>query len=313
MGIAIRAESLTKQFGPVRAVNNLSLTVGRGEIYGFLGLNGAGKSTTIRMLLGMVRPDEGQVWIFGHKVTAGDRQLWSRIGYMAEGARPYPGLTVAENLHIMARLRGIRSERASRAVDEVLDLVLLTPYRNRRAGALSMGNAQRLGLGKALVHDPRVLILDEPANGLDPAGLAMLRDLLSTLSRHKGVTVFLSSHLLAEVDRLAHRIGIIHRGALIKGADSSHIAGDLRRWLLLKTRDRRRALAVLRSSGYPDAAPAANDRDAIEVYHHRAADRPEIVAKALADAGVPPTFLAVQQEDLEGYFFRLLRREGESP
>lgn len=213
----IQTERLSKRFGkaPTRAVEDISLHVGRGEIYGFLGLNGAGKTTTIRMLLGMIKPDSGTTYLLGKKVNAGRTDAWTKVGYMVETPYSYPELTVRENLELVRRLRRITDVRA---IDAVMGKLQLTPYQNRKAKNLSLGNAQRLGLAKAMIHEPEILILDEPTNGLDPAGIVEIRELLRGMADHRGVTIFLSSHLLGEVAKLASRIGIVHQGRLVRKA-----------------------------------------------------------------------------------------------
>ena len=213
MSHAIETDRFSKSYGPVRAVESVTLTVGRGEIYGFLGLNGAGKTTTIRTLLGMVRPTAGSVRVLGEAVGPSGRGPWSRVGHLVEAPSAYPELTVRENLEIARRLQALTD---ARLVTRVIERLGLASYADRKARALSTGNLQRLGLARALLHEPELLILDEPANGLDPAGVVEVRELLGDLARTRGVTVFMSSHILTEVDRLAGRIGIIHRGRLIE-------------------------------------------------------------------------------------------------
>ena len=199
------------------AVDHLSLRVAEGEIYAFLGLNGAGKTTTIRMLLGMIKPTAGCATVLGTRVRLGSREPWASVGYLVETPHAYGELTVAENLEVARRLHpGTRPEAVSRCIERLG----LAPYAGRRTGTLSHGNAQRLGLAKALLHGPRLLLLDEPANGLDPAGIVEIRSLLLELTREQGVTVFMSSHILAEVARLASRIGIIHEGRLLQELDA---------------------------------------------------------------------------------------------
>jgi ABC-2 type transport system ATP-binding protein len=172
------------------------LRVAQGEIYAFLGLNGAGKTTTIRLLLGMVKPTSGAARVLGTRIRVGERKPWGSVGYLVETADAYPELTVRENLEVMRRLR---PGTARYAVNRVIERLGLAEYADRRAGTLSHGNAQRLGLAKALLHNPELLILDEPANGLDPAGIVEIRNLLIELARDQGVTVFMSSHILGEV------------------------------------------------------------------------------------------------------------------
>jgi ABC-2 type transport system ATP-binding protein len=175
--LSITTNGLTKHFGDVTAVDNLSLNIRRGEIYGFLGLNGAGKTTTIRMLLGMIKPSSGSVSLFGTGIHPGITSIWQRVGYMVETPHAYPDLTVQENLEIVRRLRNLND---TDVVQKIIEKLGLTRYANRRARNLSLGNAQRLGLAKALIHKPDLLILDEPANALDPAGIVEIRNLLLT-------------------------------------------------------------------------------------------------------------------------------------
>ena len=206
----IEAVGLTKRYGQVVAVDEVSLRVEPAEIYALLGLNGAGKTTLIRMLLGMIAPTGGTVNVLGAAVGLGERSAWARTGYLVEAPAAYPELTVRENLEVVARLRRLPGHGGD--VVDVIDRLALTPYADRRARTLSMGNLQRLALAKTLIGRPGLLILDEPVNGLDPAGVVEIRTLLAGLAREHGVTVFLSSHLLAEVARLATRVGIIHHG-----------------------------------------------------------------------------------------------------
>lgn len=219
---------------------------------------------------------------------------------LVETPAAYPELTVTENLRVAARLRG-QTDR--RMVDEVIDLLGLERYANRKARTLSLGNAQRLGLAKALLHRPELLILDEPANGLDPAGVAEVRDLLHGLSREHGVTVLLSSHILTEVARLATRIGVIHQGRLVRELDTRDVAAQMRPRLTVATRDNRTAETVLRSAGF---APTTNGDTGFVLVDDRAVHQPELVATLLVEAGCPPTRLAVEQDDLETYFLNLV-------
>jgi ABC-type multidrug transport system ATPase subunit len=219
----IATERLAKRYGAVRAVDGIDLEVRPGEIYGFLGRNGAGKTTTIRMLLGLIRPTTGTVRVFGQPI-GGSQEWLRRVGFLVETASAYPNLTVAENLELQRRLTG--APRGS--VGEVIGRLGLDPYADRRAGRLSLGNKQRLSLARALLHAPDLLILDEPANGLDPAGIVEVRDLLRTLAGERGVTVFMSSHILAEVAHLADRIGIIDAGRLVEEASRDVLAARAR-------------------------------------------------------------------------------------
>lgn len=239
--IAVRTTGLAKHYGRVHAVDGLDLTVHRGEIYGFLGRNGAGKTTTIRMLLGLIRPTSGQVEVLGHDPFSGSREWLRSVGFLVESASAYPNLTVRENLAIQCRLTGAPVA----GVDDVVERLGLTAYADRRADRLSLGNKQRLSLARALLHSPELLVLDEPANGLDPAGIVEVRDLLRTLSREAGVTVFMSSHILAEVAHLADRIGIVHDGRLVEEAPRDVLARRAREYLRDAFTEQQRQEALL--------------------------------------------------------------------
>jgi ABC-2 type transport system ATP-binding protein len=298
MGPAIETSGLSKSFGQVRAVDSVTLRVGQGEIYGFLGLNGAGKTTTIRALLGMIRPTAGSVKVLGQAVGPNGRGPWQHVGHLVEMPSAYPELTARENLEIARRLQRITDRSATSRVIERLGL---TSYADRKAGALSTGNLHRLGLARALLHEPELLILDEPASGLDPAGVVEIRDLLASLAHEKGVTVFMSSHILTEVDRLATRIGIIHKGRLIEELEAEKLEELRARRLAIRARDLEAARSALTQAGFVVKA----SENTLFLSESRALDAPDEVATVLVNAGTPPTRLVVEQENLEEHFLRL--------
>lgn len=301
----IAVHEVSKRYRQVGAVDNVTLDVQPGEVYALLGLNGAGKTTLIRMLLGMVRPTAGTLEVTGRRVP--DRAVWSQVGYLVESPAAYPELTVRENLEVVRRLRKVDDRSC---VDDAIDLFGLRPYAGRRARALSLGNVQRLGLAKAFLHRPSLLLLDEPVNSLDPAGVVEVRDLLVSLARDHGVTVFLSSHRLAEVARVATRIGVLHHGSLVDEFDANALASRVFTRLEVGARDIVRAARVLREAGFEarDAAGGSLPRDSrvLVLQETKALEHPELVAAALAGAGEPPTRIAVVEEDLETYFLRLV-------
>jgi ABC-2 type transport system ATP-binding protein len=304
MNWAIESDDLGKHYGDVKAVEHLSLRVKEGEIYAFLGLNGAGKTTTIRLLLGMVQPTTGSARVLQTPVRLGASQPWDRVGYLVEVPHAYPELTVAENLEVARRLHpGIPKE----AVAKTIEQLGLAADAHRKARNLSQGNAQRLGLARALLHHPRLLFLDEPANGLDPAGIVEIRDLLLELTRQQGVTVFMSSHILAEVSRLAQRIGIIHQGKLLQELNVDELERNRQRRLLLRVRDIESARQVLSNAGHP---ASVLDDGTIELAVASSIERPDEVNRLLVEAGAAPTYLAVEEEDLEQYFLRLVGMAG---
>lgn len=204
----VETESLTRRFGEITAVDSLDLRVPQGAVYGFLGPNGAGKTTTIRMLLGLIKPDEGHVSIFEKDIRKSRMQTLGKVGALVETPSLYPHLTGRENLAISQILLGIHRAR----IEEVIKIVGLANNADRPVRQYSLGMKQRLGLAIALLNTPDLLILDEPTNGLDPAGILEIRDLIKRLPSEKGITVFLSSHLLSEVERVATHVGIINKG-----------------------------------------------------------------------------------------------------
>ncbi|HUH98997.1 MAG TPA: ABC transporter ATP-binding protein [Anaerolineales bacterium] len=298
MDLAIETNGLTKRFGDVLALDQVNLRVGRGEIYGFLGLNGAGKTTTIRALLGMIHPGRGEVRVLGQPVGPHGRGPWQKVGHLVESPSAYPELTVSENLELARRLQGIRDRKV---VKEIIERLALGPYALRKAGTLSTGNLQRLGLARALLHGPELLILDEPANGLDPAGVIEIRELLRKLARERGVTIFMSSHILTEVDRLATRIGIIHKGRLIEELDADQLERSRSKRLAVRARCPKDALLCLQSAGYRSTV----QDETILIEDERAIEHPDEVARILVKGGTPPMRLAVEQQDLEEHFMHL--------
>ena len=296
----IKTSNLTKYYGKIHAVDDVSLSVGKGEIYGFLGLNGAGKTTAIRLLLGMIRPTSGSSYLYGERVSAGNYKLWNNVGYLVEIPYSYPDLTVRENLEITRRLRFISDKNF---VDVAIDKLQLGSYADIKAKNLSLGNAQRLGLAKALLHNADILILDEPSNGLDPAGIFEIRQLLRDLAFNHGVTIFISSHILGEISKFATRIGIIHEGRLIQEVDTDQLDQLLRKRLLLNAIDKEAVRSMLAKDGY---SVNESEEGTLEVKSEKAINHPEDIATMLVNAGLPPTLLMVEEEDLESYFLRTI-------
>ncbi len=302
---AIATSGLSKQYrGGVLAVDQVDLRVARGEIYAFLGLNGAGKSTTIRMLLGMIRPTAGHAELFGERV-----QQWS-LGPVAACRLPrrvgdgLPGTHRSREPRHRAPL-GRDARRVRRWIGSS-SAWPSQPYADRRAGTLSLGNLQRLALARALLPSPELLVLDEPANGLDPAGVIEIRELLRSLAADEGVTVFMSSHILGEVDLLATRVGIVHRGRLVEELDHDALEAHRDRRLEVEGRDLERAEEVLRAAGFsPRWRTATDGPPVLELREARALEAPDEVAILLVAAGTPPTRLAVARESLEDHFIRL--------
>lgn len=212
MSDMITTTGLCKQYGKVLRVKDLDLKVREGVVYGFLGPNGAGKSTTMKMILGLARPTAGSITVFGKEVNSRNRLfILKDVGSLIESPSYYGHLTGAENLRIISTLKGV----PDKDIDRVLQIVRLENQKEKKVGQYSMGMKQRLGLACALLGNPKILILDEPTNGLDPAGIQETRELICSLPQQYGMTVMVSSHLLSEIDQMATNVGIISRGELV--------------------------------------------------------------------------------------------------
>lgn len=291
--ILVRTDRLTKRYGARVAVDAVDLTVRRGEVYGFLGPNGAGKTTTLRMMLGLVRPTSGTVRMLGR--PAGRPDVTARIGALVEGPGFYPYLSGRDNLVTLARYRGLpRAE-----VERVLDVVGLADRGDDRFRGYSLGMKQRLGVAAAMLGDPELIVLDEPTNGLDPAGMADMRALVVSLARG-GQTVLLSSHLLAEVQEICDRVGVINEGRLLREATVAELRGG--------TVLRVRATPVERAAevaGRVVAGAAVRRADDGVLELSAPPDTAPAVARALVESGVDVHELRALERDLEDVFFEL--------
>jgi ABC-2 type transport system ATP-binding protein len=295
----IQTEKLTKKFGDTVALDEVSIHVREGEIYGFLGLNGAGKTTAIRLLLGMIKPDAGTIALFGQTAKQA-APIWNEVGYMVETPCSYPNLSVRENLEVCYRLRGLKDKKQ---IDKMIAVLQLGQYEHKKAKFLSLGNNQRLGLAKALLHNPKLLILDEPINGLDPAGIVEIREFLKDLVKNHATTIFLSSHILSEIAKVATRIGIVHQGKLIKEINTKDLEHQITKKLCVNTADNQKALQFLNGK---DFIFAANDSGFLESEEPKAIVQPELISTLLVNAGLPPKMIRVVEEDLEAYFLRII-------
>lgn len=253
--IILQTTGLAKQYGKRFAVQDLDLSVRRGDIYGFLGPNGAGKSTTIRMILSLITPTAGSVSLFGREVAA-DRGVLARVGGLVERPDFYLYLSAMKNMEIVAALYG-RVDR--RRIMEVLDVVGLADRAQDRVKAYSHGMKQRLGIAQALIAEPELLILDEPTNGLDPQGMKEVRELIRRLNREHGMTVFLSSHLLNEIEQVATRMCILHRGRLVVQGGVQELLSHDRITVRIQAEPRERAVELLRETGSVEDVTTLDD------------------------------------------------------
>ena len=294
---AIEARQLSKRFGAVTAVDRLSFQVEAGTVTGFLGANGAGKTTTLRMLLGLVRPDSGQAVIWGQRYAGlGERRR--KVGAVLEASGSHPGRTVRDHLRVRCAAAGIARPR----IGAVLEATGLGGLAGRRAGSLSLGERQRLGLAAALLGDPEVLILDEPGNGLDPAGVAWLRGLLRGLAG-EGRTVLVSSHLLAEVAQTASQVIVIDRGRLLSAGLVSQLTAVAGQAVVVRTPRAAELRAALQAQG---AAVTGLADGRLEI----TGTGTEQVATLAAARGLPVFEISEQALSLEDAFLTLTATQG---
>ncbi len=286
----IRTHGLTKSYGELVAVDRLDLDVREGDVYGFLGANGSGKTTTVRMLLGLVLATSGEIELLDRPMPRAARDVLPQVGCLVEGPAAYPHLSGRANLTLLdaAGPRGPGGRRGRRTrVSEVLDQVGLARAADRRVRGYSLGMRQRLGLAAALLQRPRLLVLDEPTNGLDPQGIREMRDLLLDLNAH-GTTVFLSSHLLAEVEQLCRRVGVLDRGRMVLQEDLADLQAPTGRVVVTTSR--------------PADAVRVLDGRVVDRVGTRLVVRAEVAAEvnaALVAAGVPVDELGPERRGLE--------------
>ncbi len=300
----LEVRGLVKRYGELTAVGGVDLTVNVGDVYGYLGPNGAGKTTSLRMMLGLIRPTAGTVRLFGRDPLQTVEALDGVAGFV-EAPTFYPYLTARRNLELLAAFDG---GNASSRIDHALDVVELSEWAKDKVGGYSHGMRQRLGIAAALLRDPKLLLLDEPATGLDPAGMRDMRELIRRLA-DQGMTVVLSSHLLAEVEEVCNRVAIVRQGKIVyEGAiaDLKRGAGTTYR---LETTDDERALAICRAQ--PGIADARVEHDRIAFAGDEAAVAE--LSQALIEAGALIKALAPQTVTLEDLFFSLTEGDGAAP
>ncbi|EPY2273970.1 ABC transporter ATP-binding protein [Clostridium sporogenes] len=295
----LQTYNLTRKYGTTAVVDNINMNIKKGEIYGFLGRNGAGKTTTLRMIMGLISPTKGEYELFGKKM--GDREVFGRIGAIIETPGFYPNLTARENLDIHRRLMGIPNKEY---VDEALQIVGLTNYdiKKKKVKKYSLGMKQRLGVARALLHKPELLILDEPTNGLDPVGIKEMRETLLDLNKKKEITILVSSHILGEIQQLATKIGIIHEGKLLEEIDYKSFEKKNRHYINLRVNNDKKAVTILEKS------MNIGDYEVIEpnkIRIYEMLDKSNDVAKKMISEGVDVYEVNVMNDTLEDYFVRL--------
>jgi ABC-type multidrug transport system ATPase subunit len=299
-GLVIETRALTKRYGDaIVAVDGLELRVRRGEVYGFLGPNGAGKTTTLRMLLGLVRPTSGEATVLG--APPGSPKGLMRIGAMVEAPAFYPYLSGGDNLRVLARYAGVSEDR----IDAVLSEVGLSARAADRSATYSQGMKQRLGVAAALLKDPELLILDEPTNGLDPAGMAEMREFIRSLA-NGGRTVVLSSHLMGEIEQVSDRVGVIRNGSLVAEGTVEELRGAAGL--------RVRAEPLAEAARLIDALPNVDEVTRVDGLLEVAVDTFEAPAinRVLVEAGIAVSELYAEKASLEDVFLELTK-SGEGP
>ena len=295
----LQTYNLTRKYGTTAVVDNINMNIKKGEIYGFLGRNGAGKTTTLRMIMGLISPTKGGYELFGKKM--GDREVFGRIGAIIETPGFYPNLTARENLDIHRRLMGIPNKEY---VDEALQIVGLTNYdiEKKKVKKYSLGMKQRLGVARALLHKPELLMLDEPTNGLDPVGIKEMRETLLDLNKKKEITILVSSHILGEIQQLATKIGIIHNGKLLEEIDYKSFEKKNRHYINLRVNNDKKAITILEKS------MNIRDYEVIEpnkIRIYEMLDKSNDVAKKMISEGIDVYEVNVMNDPLEDYFVRL--------
>ena len=300
----IETKNLTKQYGTQKSVADLNIHVKQGRIYGLLGRNGAGKTTTMKMLLGLTQPTSGEVTIWGQPLRTNEKKLLPRIGYLIESPGFYPNLTATENLRIFATLRGVPSRNA---IKNALDLVGL-PYKDKKLfSQYSLGMKQRLAIALAIMHDPELLILDEPINGLDPIGIAEVRSFIRDLCNERGKTILISSHILSEIALLADDIGIIDHGALLEEESLAELEAKSSRHIRFTVSSTTQAARILERNFHETQFIIQDDYKMR--LHNLGIPVGEIVT-AFVENGLTVSEAYVCEESLEDYFKRVTGGEG---
>ena len=300
----IETKNLTKVYGEQTVVNSVNLHNEKGSIYGLLGRNGAGKTTIMKMILGLTDISNGEVSVFNQNIKGNEKKIYPRIGAIIETPGFYPNLTGTENLEIFAMLRGTAFPNAVKNALEVVGL----PYKDKKLfGNYSLGMKQRLGIANAILHDPEVLILDEPTNGLDPIGIAEVRDFIKDLSVKKGKTILISSHILSEITLLADTVGIIDKGVLLEENSMEELNKKNRKYIILEVSDVSKAATILEKE-FVITNYSVEDNNHIRIYSH-GLDM-EKNNKSLVMNEISVISSQICNDSLEDYFKKITGGEG---
>ena len=302
MSVIVEVNNLSKKFNEIKAVNDLSFSVHQGDIYGFLGQNGAGKSTTIRMMLTLIKPGSGEIKIFGKELLANRHEILQQTGAIIERPDMYKYLSAYDNLSIFAKLSGLKVTR--KLIMDRLQQVGLADRSKSKVRTFSQGMKQRLGIAIALVHDPKLIILDEPTNGLDPQGIADMRNLILSLSREMGKTVIVSSHLLSEIELIANRMIIINKGRKIVEGEVSALLDPSNTIVQLETTDGTATFNKLKNTEWASRAELTNK------YIQLTINKMEIPRMVETLSEIKAGIIAIKpRHSLEDYFLSLTNNE----
>lgn len=302
--LMIETRQLTKVYGEQTAVNKVNLHVQKGRIYGLLGRNGAGKTTIMKMILGLTSVNSGEAFVFGQNIKGNEKRIYPRVGAIIETPGFYPNLTGTENLEIFAKLRGTSKPNA---VKEALEVVGL-PYKDKKIfSKYSLGMKQRLGIANAILHDPELLILDEPTNGLDPIGIAEVRKFIRDLCVERGKTILISSHILSEIALLADDIGIIHNGILLEENSLAELQKKNGKYILLQVSDTAKAALILERRFHVKEYSVQDDHT-LQLYD-TSVDMAEI-NKTLMMENISVISSQLCNDTLEDYFKKVTGGEG---
>ncbi len=293
----LETRNLTKQYGHYKAVNGVSLHIKKGAIYGFIGRNGAGKTTCLKMISGLAEATDGEIELFGYK-GKDLRQIRSRVGCLIEAPGLYDSMTAYENLNIKCKLFGIKKKGY---IEEILRVVGLDNVGRKKTKHFSLGMKQRLGIGLALVGEPDLLVLDEPINGLDPQGIAEIRDTILRLKNERSMTICISSHILEELSKIATDYGIIHNGSLLQELTREELMKKCGERMELTLDNPRGAIPVLDAMGFVNYQVV--DKERIHIFERL--NESALVNMELAKAGIPVKGISITSEELETYFLNL--------
>lgn len=298
VGYVLQTSHLSKRYGGRAVVDDLNMHVGSGDIYGFLGQNGAGKTTTLRMIMGLIKPSAGNIEVFGQALNG--IMSMERIGAIIEYPGFYLNLTASDNMEIHRRLMGMGNREC---IDDALKTVGLLDAKDQLVRSYSMGMKQRLGIARALLHHPELLVLDEPTNGLDPIGIREIRQLFLDLARQRGITILISSHILSEIQQMASLIGIIHQGRLLEEINSETLEKKTRHYLEIGVDDDKKAAYVLEQklgvTDYLVAGPGI-----LRLYERL--DQSAEINFTLTGYGVGIKEITLSRDSLEDYFVKLI-------